>query len=231
MNERRHTSSPKKGGMLHEIEEHNIAFSLAFLGIFTATFVFLLAVGATPDPTSKWKDEHGGQQVAQSTPVQSTSTTAINGQGELPVRIVIDGINLSASISNPSSTNIEVLDNQLLSGAVRYPTSGLLGVNGTVLLFGHSSYLPIVHNQAYKTFDGIQNLKTGEEISVYSSDREYRYRVAGVRMANAQDNDQNTIALPSDAQHLTLVTCDSFGTKSDRYIVTADLVGTYSLAS
>jgi sortase (surface protein transpeptidase) len=42
-------------------------------------------------------------------------------------------------VVNPSSTDIDVLDQDLTLGAVHYPTSAQLGVNGTVLIFGHSS--------------------------------------------------------------------------------------------
>ena len=218
------------GGLLGEIEKHSVGFSLAFIGIFVSSIVFLSAVDALPDASDQWNREHGGAPISaqvQQAPAQTTAP-AVVAPTEAPVRIVIDAIGLSANIANPESQNADVLDQALLSGAVRYPTSALLGQNGTVLLFGHSSYLPIVHNQAYKTFDGIQNLKTGDSISVYSSSREYRYRVSGVRTANAQDNDQNSIALKSDAQYLVLVTCDSFGTKSDRFIVSAEFVGTYT---
>lgn len=208
----------KHKGALHEIEEHRVAFAIAFLGVFTLSFGILAILGATPDPLSeRFVKEHGGAPV-----VQSTSTP------ELPVRIVADKISLDSKVNNPVSTDVEALDNSLLTGAVRYPTSGQLGVNGTVLIFGHSSYLPIVRNQAYKTFDGIQDLKAGDVVSVYSSDKEYRYAVTGVRKADAT---QDSIDLPQTGKHLVLVTCDSFSKKTSRFIVSADFTGVYSLAS
>ena len=97
-----------------------------------------------------------------------------------------------------------------------------------MLLFGHSSYLPIVHNQVYKTFDGIQNLKPGQIVSVYSSDMRYDYSVVQVKVADAT---QDSVELDPTGKHLTLVTCDSFATKSNRFIVTADFVGAYTLAT
>lgn len=141
-----------------------------------------------------------------------------------PTRIVINKEHIDLIVSNPSSTDVDVLDQALLKGAVRYPTSGLLGVDGTVLLFGHSSYLPIVHNQAYKSFDGIQNLTEGDIVSVYAGATEYRYSVTGVRIANANED---VVELPQVGKHLALVTCDSFATKSNRFVVTADFVGEY----
>ncbi len=205
-------------GALHEIEEHRVAFAIAFLAIFTLSFVVLAMIGATPDPLSeRYVKEHGGAPVTE-----SISTP------ELPVRIVADKISLDSKVNNPVSTDIEVLDNSLLTGAVRYPTSGQLGVDGTILLFGHSSYLPIVRNQAYKTFDGIQDLKAGDIVSVYSSDKEYRYTVTGMRKADAT---QDSIDLPQTGKHLILVTCDSFAKKTSRFIVSADFTGVYSLVA
>lgn len=222
------------------------AFAVVFLILFGITFGFLTLVGATPDAPGTTKnsdlalngndattsDSHVPTQgtPTQNAPTQDTrTTTAHTGttvpatiDGQLPTRIVVSKIGLSVIISNPSSADVNVLDDALSKGAVRYPTSGLLGHNGTVLLFGHSSYLPIVHNQAYKSFDGIQDLKTGDIISVFSGNTEYRFSVTGVKVANANND---IVSLPADAQHLTLVTCDSFATKSDRYVVTADLVG------
>src|SRR3989344_593543 len=147
---------------------------------------------------------------------------------ESPVKIVAPAINLSATIANPISTEIGILDAALLNGAVRYPTSAKLGEDGNVVVFGHSSYLPIVHNQAYKTFDGIQDLKAGEGIMVYSSTRVYTYAVVTVTKVNA---DEGVIPLTVTGRILTLSTCDSFGTSSDRFVVTAEFVESHAISS
>jgi LPXTG-site transpeptidase (sortase) family protein len=208
-------------GIVGEINERRGAFAAAFVGIFVLTFIFLSGVGATPDPIHpSVRDE----------PTLSGTEASLNASStpEQPVRIVARDIGLDATVANPNSVDIEVLDNALLKGAVRYPTSAMLGMDGTVLLFGHSSYLPIVHNQAYKTFDDIQKLKPGQAVSVYSGTTEYRYIVTQVRVANAEED---SVELNPTGKHLTLVTCDSFSKKTSRFIVTADFVGAYSLTS
>ena len=187
---------------------------MTFILLFVLMYGFMAAVDALPDPTNA--------------PSHSSVVATAPAQPEAPVRVVASDINLDVTVANPTSTNVDVLDADLLSGAVRYPTSAELGVDGTVLIFGHSSYLPIVHNLAYKTFDGIQNLKTGQIISVYSGDREYRYSVSGIKLADAT---QDVVELSTNGKHLVLVTCDSFAQKTNRFVVTADFVGTYSLAS
>jgi LPXTG-site transpeptidase (sortase) family protein len=217
-----HTPHNKKHrGVVIEISEHPLAFAAAFLAFFFLSLIFLAAVGATPNPVAS----------TSSNAVPASSQTAeAPANPESPVRIVAKDISLDVTIVNPTSTDINTLDDDLTLGAVHYPTSAELGVDGTVLLFGHSSYLPIVYHQYYKTFDGIQNLKTGELVSVYSATTEYRYSVTGVRVADATDDTDNQIALPSDNKYLTLVTCDSFAAKSNRFIVTASFVGAYALS-
>ena len=148
--------------------------------------------------------------------------------GELPVKISIASIGLSAKISNPATTDVNALDQYLLSGAARYPTSSTLDQEGNVILFGHSSYLPVVVNKAYKTFDGIQKLKAGDEIKVYSATHVYTYAVTSVAQQSATSDG---IPLTTSGHILTLATCDSFGQKTDRFVVTATLVGSSALGS
>ncbi|MBU6490646.1 sortase [Patescibacteria group bacterium] len=146
---------------------------------------------------------------------------------ELPTKISIPAIQLSAAIANPDTTNVEALDALLLSGAVRYPTSARLGETGNVVLFGHSSYLPIVGNQAYKTFNGIQKLVAGDIVTVYSPTTAYTYRVRTVAKESANDA---AIPLSVAGRVLTLSTCDSFGAKTDRFVVVADFVESHSIS-
>lgn len=190
-------------------------FLVAFAMIFVTTYAFLAFVGATPDP---FEEESTSQ-----TPVAQAPENK-----ELPVRIVAKSIGLDQKIVNPASTEVEVLDQALENGAVRYPTSAMLGENGTVALFGHSSYLPVVYHQYYKTFNGIQNLQPGQTVSVYSGDTEYRYSVANVRIADANED---VVELPTDAKYLALWTCDSFAKKTNRFVVTANFVGAYPISN
>ncbi len=155
---------------------------------------------------------------------ESSAGVIVPQGGELPISMTIPAIHLTATIANPEATNVGILDGALLHGAVRYPTSAPLGEDGNVILFGHSSYLPIVHNQAYKTFDGIQNLKVGDTVTVYSADTSYVYAVREVSKESANDG---AIPLSVAGRELTLATCDSFGAKSDRFVVVADFVGSH----
>jgi LPXTG-site transpeptidase (sortase) family protein len=187
--------------------------------IFGATVMVLSSYDLLPDTTKG------------TAPTLSDAQRAAETQGSqvLPEQISIPKIGLSATVANPTTTNADVLDKDLLYGAVRYPTSGTLGADGTnVVIFGHSSYLPVVHNQAYKTFDGIQNLVKGDRILVTGAGTTYVYEVELVANANTAGA---TIPLQVEGNKLTLVTCDSFKTKSDRFVVMAHLVERYPSAT
>jgi len=97
---------------------------------------------------------------------------------------------------------------------------------GNVVLFGHSSYLPIVGNQAYKTFNGIQKLKPGDIIMISSSSARYTYWVKSVTKESANDA---VIPLSVSGRVLTLSTCDSFAKKTDRFVVVADFVESHAV--
>ena len=196
---------------------HPASFAGAFVLLFTLSFVMLAVADALPVPLEA--PTVGRAVIENDLPLTGP---------EQPVRVVASAIGLDAPISNPSSTNVQVLDNALLKGAVRYPTTALAGEEGTMLLFGHSSYLPVIYNQAYKAFNNIQKLEKGDIVSVLSDTTEHRYKVTGVRVADATED---VVELRTTGKYLVLVTCDSFTAKTSRFVVTAEFVGTYSLAN
>jgi LPXTG-site transpeptidase (sortase) family protein len=203
-------------------------FALSVCAFFGSVLV-LGQLDLLPDTSSVLAASNGTAVVSANSVVRaSTVTSPVVTSAELPMKIEIPAINLSATIANPTTTNIEVLDQNLLGGAVRYPTSAKLGETGNVVLFGHSSYLPIVGNQAYKTFNGIQKLVAGDEITVFSSGTAYTYRVRNMVKESANDA---AIPLEVTGKVLTLATCNSFATKTDRFVVTADFVESHSIAT
>lgn len=193
-----------------------------FLVVFAAVLLTTVGTAAKldllPDP----------QQPKQAVADVAPALVAAPAAPELPTKVEIPAISLSQPVSNPTSLNVEVLDRALLAGPARYPSSSKLGEAGTVIIFGHSSYLPIVNNKAYKAFDGIQKLKAGDQIMVTGTAHTYVYAVQTVEKKNATED---AIPLSTDGSTLVLATCDSFGQKTDRFIVTATLVGTEAAQS
>ena len=205
---------------------------LSFFGIFTFVFFGLVIMlgqfDLLPD-ASPARATVSEPAVALTVSQKNTERVTPIESIEEPVTIEVPAIGLSATIANPTTTNIEALDKLLLKGAVRYPTSAKLGETGNVVLFGHSSYLPVVLNQAYKTFNGIQKLVVGDVVTVSSSGTAYTYRVRSVAKESAASDAGISLAVVD--RELTLATCDSFGAKTDRFIVTADFVESHPISA
>ena len=201
-----------------------------FLGLFAFMFFGSVIILGRLDllPSSVGAEANSAVATSQAEQTNTNTNIMVPAVPELPIKIEIQAIGLSATISNPVTTDVEILDQRLLKGAVRYPTSAKLGEKGNVVLFGHSSYLPIVNNQAYKTFNGIQKLLTGDIVTVYSSGTAYTYSVKKVAKENANGN--SGIPLSINGKTLTLVTCNSFAEKSDRFVVVADFVESHAIS-
>ena len=203
-------------GAIAQVFARKYSFVAAFTVVFFLTFSVLQALDFVPEEIAK-------DEVMKENLTASVAETVVAAP-ELPTRIEIPAIGMDAEIANPTSTNVAALDRALLKSAVRYPTSAQLGEEGNVILFGHSSYLPVVNNQAYKIFNEIQKLEEGDRITVYGTDTAYVYEVDTVK-----EEDANSAAIPLTVGEptLTLATCDSFGKKTDRFVVTAKLVGSH----
>jgi len=200
----------------------------SFCWLFAAIFLGSVAVLARLDLLPEAPDIPIVALIANQPDAMAASALAPI-VSELPTTIEIPDISLAAVIVNPTTTDIPSLDEKLLKGVVRYPTSAKLGEDGNVVLFGHSSYLPVVKNQAYKTFNGIQKLAMGDVVTVYSSATAYTYRVRSVVEEKADDN--TAIPLSVAGKVLTLVTCNSFGQKTARFVVVADFVESHPAGS
>jgi len=206
------------------VAEHKWPFLFLLLGIFFITFSFLSFVGFVPEYT------------ANSIVFESTATVNIVEAAERtevamshdPLYITIPSVEIDVEVKNPLSRDISVLDTALSHGAVHYPGTGSLTEDANIFIFGHSSFLPNVINKNYQAFNGLKKLKGGEEIFVDSLDTRYVYRVESITLATAEEI---RVDLSRGVRKLTLSTCNSFGTESERYVVEANFVGSYLLAS
>ncbi len=203
----------------------------SFLSLFCVMFFVMVFILARLDLLPEMAQVTKASQItlSASSHIATSTRTLPPPRVELPTSIAIPALKLAVTIGNPNTTDVATLDNLLLKGAVRYPTSAKLGETGNVVLFGHSSYLPVVGNQAYKTFNGIQKLVAGDIVVVSSLDTSYTYRVRSVAKESADDN--SGIPLSVVGKALTLVTCDSFGAKSDRFVIVADFVESHSISN
>jgi len=144
----------------------------------------------------------------------------------LPERIRSIAINLDLPVQDSDTRDIEELYEMLKDGPVRYVDSAKLGEEGNILIFGHSSQLPVVTNQMYKAFNRVSDLEAGDTITLEGGGKEYVYQVVSVKSV---DVDEGVIDLAKQGNRLTLVTCDTLSGKSARFVVEAERIGAYDV--
>jgi LPXTG-site transpeptidase (sortase) family protein len=162
-----------------------------------------------------------GEVVALSNLPELGSETAVE-----PDRIIIGDIGLDLAVQNPGTRDITELDEFLKNGPARYVDSAKLGEQGgNILLFAHSSNLPVVRNQMYKAFNRVKELEAGDTITLQGDGKSYLYMVTAVKKVDATDT---RIDMRKElGTRLTLVTCDTLTSKEARFVVEASLIGVY----
>lgn len=207
-------------------------FLAAFFCIFTLSYGILYALDFYPEPvTTDVVDESEATTTVAEVETAPTTTPAapvatIDPADTLPLSLSIDALDRTVKVLNPASNSVEALDAALLNGVIRHPDSATFGEEGNMLILGHSSYLPTVHNRNFQALNGIQNLKFGDIITIESKNTAYTYKVEKSYKAKASGY---TVPIAGKGKTLTLVTCNSFGSTEDRYVVEATLISTKSL--
>lgn len=211
-----------------------LPFFVVFFCVVLATYAILFAIDFIPEPISEDEAETEivVEEAVSEEQVETSESAPVVVEEEpepaavidpLPQKIIFDDLNnREVTVLNPTSNSIPDLDAALLNGAVRHPDSADFSDPGNIYILAHSSYLPNVFNKNFQAFNGIQELDWGDTIRLQSSDREYIYFVERVYEVIATD-DTIVPETPGKA-NLTLSTCDSFGSKDDRFIVEAKLV-------
>lgn len=195
-----------------------VPFLVVFFLTIVVSYLVLVIIDfipEAPEETTTTEDvmaeDAGLEPVAEAVPVVAAN----------PVRMTIDKLDREIVVLNPESREVADLDAALLEGVVRHPDSADFTKDGNMLILGHSSYLPNVLNKNFQAFNGLQTLTWGDKIRITSADTEYVYRVEKVYEAKASE--VFVPETPGEAR-LTLATCDSFGSKDDRFIVEAVMV-------
>lgn len=198
---------------------------ILLLGLFGGSYAFgFIPIGAKETFLGFLRPWSSNSPILLSVPIRNGSVLA--SETWTSPRIFIQNISVDSPVIFSTSQNLDVLNTDLLKGVVGYPGSVMPGEIGNVFLFGHSTLLP-AHNQAYKVFNRLKELKSGDVISIHSDTRAYSYMVTKVELGQADDTKIN---LTSNRKVLTLSTCNVIGNKESRYIVEAEFVGSYPLA-
>lgn len=204
-------------------------FMFAWL-FMTFTFLSMLyAVGLAPRTITEFGDALVSPFVPEAIAVEVDEPYIMVAKLPSMPHIIIPKLGINVAIMLPVSTDINILNSELLKGVVHYPGSALPDENGNVFLFGHSTGLTVVHNKNFEVFNRIQELSSGDIVRIQYGTREFWYRVTSVSTEKASEA---LIDLrPDQGRKLTLSTCNVFGAKEDRFVVEAEFVRSYPLRS
>lgn len=192
----------------HHLQSLLFGLSLGFFVVFIFLFGFFNQIIIAPfiQPS----------RASASTPIiLSTDAIAPSPTPE----VIIPKIDVQIPVDySETSTNENVIENDLEKGVVHYPTTVLPGQDGNTAFFGHSSN-NIFNPGKYKfAFVLLHTLVDGDTFYLTYNDKVYVYKVIS-----------KTIVSPSDVSVLgpvagqtataTLITCDPPGTSINRLIV------------
>lgn len=200
--------------------------------IAAVVFVFFLSlsaadsIGFVPSYIDGTTPEQRSEVPLSNLPMLGDAESAPDAVA-MPERILIPSIGLDLAVQNPDTRSLEALDVLLKSGPARYVDSAQLVEKGNMIIFAHSSHLPIVHNKMYQAFNRIPELATGDMITLQSGGKNYVYSVTSITQADASNT--NIDMSPELGKRLTLVTCDTLTGKSARYVLEAAFVGSYAI--
>jgi LPXTG-site transpeptidase (sortase) family protein len=191
-----------------------VYLALAVFGFLPRGLSFFESTGTAPEIEA---EDIGGEsyELPEAPEAEVPSTWTIPG------RVSIPSIGVDAEIRVPVSIDVATLDALLSRGAVYYPGSGAIE-GGNIFVFGHSTNWPIVQNQAYKTFNNLDDLEAGDRIYLSGEGWQAAYEVESVRIA---PDSEVLVSFGGSARRLTLSTCNTFGLKEERIVVEARAIG------
>tara|TARA_B100000745_G_C20087681_1_gene371691 strand:+ start:119 stop:811 length:693 start_codon:yes stop_codon:yes gene_type:complete len=216
--------------LLKLLIERKVPFLVTFFAVVVITYGVLYIIDFIPEHETETEQVTASETIEEMeiieavTSPQNESTAPPPAEvpiEPLPIKMIIDKLDKEIKILNPTEATIPAMDAALLEGAVRHPDSADFEKVGNIFLLGHSSYLPNVFNKNFQAFNGIQELTWGDKIRLQSGDTEYVYSVKTVRKETATEA---IVPYTWGEAKLTLVTCNVYGAKEDRFVVVAELV-------
>jgi LPXTG-site transpeptidase (sortase) family protein len=226
-------SNQLNNNMNSDKKKEIVYFAVILLAVFMISFVVFSGVGLAPtglqiatyiSDSDAPEGSIGYYLDSQIQPIKyideqgNTVNTVDSGNYTRPDRVVISKIGVNTPIEQPNTRNVATLDSLLSRGAVHYPGSGTVE-QGNMFLFGHSTGFQVVQNQAYKTFNDLNKLENGDQISIFADGTEYIYKVSSLRLVNENNGE---VRFDQGRRMLTISTCNSFGTKQERWVVEAE---------
>jgi len=138
--------------------------------------------------------------------------------------VIIPKINVEIPVDySVSTTNENVIENDLEAGVVHYPTTSLPGQTGNAAYFGHSAN-NIFNPGKYKfAFVLLHDLVPGDVFYLTYNNTVYAYKIFSTTIVSP--NDVSVLnPIPGHPSTATLITCDPPGTSINRLVVVGDQI-------
>lgn len=177
-------------------------YSLAFLLIIASIGL----VGFTPKTHSK--------PVITKTPPPKTEIVKYQD-----FHLLIPSLDISTPvIANVDGKNKETYFKALQGGVAHFDGTAKPGEGSNIFIFGHSSYYLWDPGKYKSIFINLEDIKIGDEISLWYQKKEYKYKVTETKVVEPTDV---SVLKPTPEEQLTLMTCVPPGTAEKRLIVIA----------
>jgi LPXTG-site transpeptidase (sortase) family protein len=172
-----------------------------------------------------------------STDVSSWTRLLPKGDRNQNMYVVIPTVGMIAPIQSPSDAAIvakfnagtittKEVSKYFLAGALHHPNSATPGMNGNMILGGHSSWFSR-DKSAYRTvFQGIIEADAGEQVWVFMKNVDggynlYKYNIYA--SYNTTPGDMDAL-MQTEGAEITLYTCTPIGGVKGRWVVKAKLI-------
>lgn len=146
------------------------------------------------------------------------------GNPKSKVLILSEKISLAVPMVWSTSTDEKILEKDLEQGVVHYPTSGVPGQFGNMIVAGHSSNYAWAPGEYNSVFKDVNKLSAGDIVVIRVSQQngkvfDYKYKIIEKKILEAS-NDWIFEDFPNE-QILTLSTCWPIGTDISRLVLRA----------
>ena len=210
---RAHATAKPKLTLKHHIQSALFGLGMGMVVVFILLFGFFNEVFIAPFIQPSRNNTATPIIISSSTVAPSTTP-----------EVIIPKINVEIPVDySVTTTNENVIENDLNAGVVHYPTTSTPGQNGNAAFFGHSSN-NIFNPGKYKfAFVLLHELVPGDVFYLTYNSQIYAYKVFSTTIVSPNDvSVLNPIA--GHTATATLITCDPPGTSLNRLIVVGDQI-------
>ena len=121
-------------------------------------------------------------------------------------------------IADVDGTDQDAYFKALENGVAHFRGTAKPGQSSNIFIFGHSSFYWYKPGNYKKIFTNLEDIKIGDEIILWYSQKEYKYRTSEIKTVDPSEID---VLKPTSEEQVSLMTCVPPGTALRRLIVVA----------